>query len=85
MLVRTNDGRVDKQMLQVGIARQCRRNTLPDTFLAPAREANKGPVPMPQFSRKITPWATGAHDPQHGLDKATIVFGRNTAIGRFSR
>ena len=84
MLVGTNDGRVDKQLLQIGIARQRRRNTLPDAFFAPARETNKGPVPMPKFCRKITPRATCAHDPEHGLDKAPIVLGRNAAIARFA-
>ena len=84
MLVGTNDGRVDEQMLQIGFAAQSRRKPFPDTLLAPAREANEGPVPMPQFLREIAPRTARAHDPQHRFDETPIVLGRNTTVGRLA-
>ena len=83
MLVGADDGRVDEQLLQIGIARQRSPDTLPDAVLAPARETDKNPVPLIPKSRwKIAPWAARTHDPQHCLDKTPIVFGRNTTISR---
>ena len=75
MLVGTNDGRVDEQMLQIGFAAQSRRKPFPDTLLAPAREANIGAVPMPQGFRQVAPRAARAHNPENRLNKAAVIPG----------
>lgn len=53
-------------------------------LLASAGEADKCPVPMPEFFRQITPRAAGAHDPENGLDKAPIVLGGAARVALFA-
>lgn len=71
-------------MLHIGVTTQRCRDPLPDPFLAPAREANERPVPMPKFLRQIAPGTAGAHDPQHRFDEAPIVLGRDSTVGRLA-
>lgn len=80
-----NDRGIDEQMLHVGLAAQGMGHAFPDPAVAPAREPHIRPVPVPKLHRKITPWAAGAHDPEHRLDEAPVVLGRAARVAGLAR
>jgi hypothetical protein len=85
MLVRPHNGAVDEDLLEVGIARKLNKYGMPYLRARPSGEAFIHAVPSSQISRQITPWAAGASNPQHRLDKLSIVRRCSTRIRGFAR
>ena len=75
MLVGPNDGRVDHQMFQVGIAAEGLHDARPDAGLGPAVEPLERVVPVSEPLGQVTPGYPGAGDPEHGADEEPIVLG----------
>lgn len=80
MLVGTHDGRINESVLHVGVTTHRLGNALKYTLLALTGETYIRPMPMPELGRQVAPRAAGTHDPEYGLNKPSIVPGRNTPI-----
>jgi hypothetical protein len=55
---------------------------IPDAFLAPAAETAEDAVPITENLRQVTPWRSGAHDPENSFDKHPVVAPGRTALVR---
>ena len=75
MLVGSDDGRVDHERLQVGVAAERLHDLGPDARLGPAVEPLKGVVPLAEPLRQVAPGGAGARDPEHGVDEQAVVPG----------
>src|SRR5262245_45712840 len=63
MLVCSNGRAIDKQRLQIRIIAHSVNESLPNAFLAPAREACIHGMPVAQFGMQVTPRAARSGDP----------------------
>lgn len=66
------------------VGRQCGKDVVPDSGVAPVAVARVDRVPGPELLGDLTPGSTGAHDPKHAGEKAPMVLGR-TPGGRRRR
>ena len=73
MLVGAHDGGVDDQVFEVRAFHQRIEDAFPNALLGPAAEALENAVPMAKRWWQITPRRTRTRDPQHSVDKQTIV------------
>ena len=70
-------------MLSVGgrpKARQCLESRVPDTKLAPAREAYEDRIPISVSLGHVAPRRTGAQDPENAVDRSPLVRDSRTAF-----
>ena len=82
MLVGSDNGGVDDQILEVRILGHRLEDPPPDTLDAPSTEAPEYAVPIPERFRKITPGRACPHDPQYALDKHPVVTAGRTLLVR---
>ena len=68
-----HDGGVDNQVFKVRIFDQRIENAFSHAVLGPAAEALENAVPVAEHGRQIAPGRTRTRDPQHSVDKQTIV------------
>ena len=54
-------------------ARQCLESRVPDTELAPAREAYEDRIPISVSLGHVAPRRTGAQDPENAVDRSPLV------------
>ena len=83
-MVRPHDGRIDDQILEVGIVREGRKNAMPHTALAPTIETPPYAVPTSECQGQIAPRRAGTRDPQNAFDKHAIVLARPAGIALLS-
>jgi hypothetical protein len=57
----------------------------PDIRLYPVAEAREDAVPVAERGRQIPPGTAGSGDPQHGLDKSSIVLAAAAGISRLAK
>jgi hypothetical protein len=84
MLVRARDGAIQKHFFKVRILGQFRKYRLQNRVVRPAREALVHAIPKPEFGRQIAPRAAGARDPQHCLNKLSVVLARTSRVTGFT-
>lgn len=73
-----NDGAIDERLFKIGILRQEREDSMPDTVSRPSGESLVDAVPRAELGGKITPGTARPGNPQHGLNKFSII-GRRTS------
>src|ERR1700721_4418960 len=73
MLVGAHDGGVDDQVFEVRAFHQRIEDACPNALRGPAAESLENAVPMAKRWWQITPRRTRTRDPQHSVDKQTIV------------
>ena len=73
MLVGAYDGGVDDQIFKVRTFYQRIEDTFPNALLGPAAKALENTVPVAKQWRQIAPGCTRTRDPEHRIDKQTIV------------
>ena len=61
-------------------ARQCLQSRVPDTELAPAREAYEDRIPISVSLGHVAPRRTGAQDPENAVDRSPLVRDSRTAF-----
>jgi hypothetical protein len=61
------------QPFEVRIVNQDFKKLFPRATVTPANKAAMCIAPPPVIWRKISPRRTGAHDPKHRIDKASVV------------
>ena len=54
-------------------ARHCLESRVPDTELAPAREAYEDRIPISVSLGHVAPRRTGAQDPENAVDRSPLV------------
>jgi hypothetical protein len=84
MLVRPHDGGVEDQVFEVRVYAQRGEKTLPNAFLSPPAETPEDAVPFAELFGQVTPGRTCPHQPQHSIDKQTIVFAVAAPVTRFA-
>ena len=85
MLVGAHDGGVDDQVFEVRAFHQRIEDAFPNALLGPAAEALENAVPMAKRWWQITPRRTRTRDPQHSVDKQTIVLAMPALVAFFTR
>ena len=70
--------------LGIGLLLHCLKEMLPETGFLPAIEAARHGAPTPIAPGQITPWSTGAQNPQDAMDDALMGQSRSTR-SRFLR
>jgi hypothetical protein len=81
--VGADDCRIKNQDIKVGIAEYLDNGGEP-TAIRPAIKASPLAVPISQSLGQVTPWRTGAGDPQDGIDKPPIVVGDSAVLSRLA-
>ena len=84
MAVDLDDGGVDHGVLHVGIVGDGVEQPLPDIRLHPVAETREHAVPVAERGRQIPPRAARSGDPQHGLDKKSVVLAAAAGIARLA-
>src|SRR5262245_49787333 len=74
VLVRPDDGGVEKQLLQVRVL-QSAKDPLPNPFLGPARETSEHRVGFAKPLRQVLPRGASPCNPQHRVDEQSVVLG----------
>ena len=85
VLVGSYDRAVNGQRFQIRVMADRRDDPLPHAFFAPAREARIRRMPIAQCLIQVAPRTASTGNPQHGLNKQTVVLRRYPAIGGFAR
>jgi hypothetical protein len=81
-----DEGGVDHGVFQVGIVEDGVEQPLPDIRLHPVAEPREHAVPVAERGRADhTPRAAGSGDPQHRLDKLSIVLAAAAGIARLAK
>src|SRR6476646_7525560 len=80
-----DDGGVDHGVFHVGVIGDGVEQPLPDIRLHPIAEAREYAVPVTERGRQIPPRAAGSGDPQHGLDKLSVVLAAAAGIARLAK
>lgn len=65
--------RIDEEVFEIRIIRQCLENSIPDAFLRPSPKSRIDRIPLAEVVRQITPGGAGPRNPQHCFDKQPIV------------
>ena len=73
MLAGSDDGRVDRCVLVVGIVRHGLEKILPNAARGPTGEAFVRVAPTAKVFRQITPWRADAELPDHRVNEKTIA------------
>ena len=69
MLMGSDDGGIDDQVLKVWILNQHIENTLPNALLGPLAKAPEYAVPVAELSRQIAPRCACASQPNNCIDE----------------
>ena len=85
MTVDLDDGGIDHGVLHVGIVGDGVEQPHPDIRLHPVAEARELAVPVTERGRQIPPGAARSGDPQHGLDKKSVVLAAAAGIARLAK
>jgi len=85
MLVRSDDGGIDHNALEVWIVPQSLENPLPNALAGPPIEPLEHTVPQPEFRRKIAPRRARPQHPKHRINKQTIIFAVPASVPLFAR
>src|SRR6186997_1766684 len=80
-----DDCGVDHGVFHVGIVGDGVEQPLPDIRLHPVAEAREYAVPVTERGRQIPPRAAGSGDPQHGLDKLSVILAAAAGITRLAK
>src|SRR6478735_5374217 len=80
-----DDGGVDHGVFHVGVIGDGVEQPLPDIRLHPIAEAREYAVPVTERGRQIPPRAAGSGDPQHGLDKLSVILAAAAGITRLAK
>ena len=80
-----DDGGVDHGVFHVGIVGDGLEQPFPDICLRPVAEPREHAVPMSERRRQIPPWAAGSGNPQHSLDKQSVVLAATAGIARLAK
>jgi hypothetical protein len=68
-----HDGAVDERVFEIRLAGQFPEHRVKYPAQGPPAEALPNREPLPEALRQIAPGRTRAHDPQHPLERRTIV------------
>jgi hypothetical protein len=68
-----NDGRVNEQMLQIGVTSKGLMKLLEDALPAPTREPLIDGVLIAVLRRQESPLCAAPSDPQHGFEKLAAI------------
>src|SRR6188768_1351242 len=80
-----DDGGVDHGVFHVGVIGDGVEQPLPDIRLHPIAETREYAVPVTERGRQIPPRAAGSGDPQHGLDKLSVILAAAAGITRLAK
>jgi hypothetical protein len=80
MLVSSDDGGVDDEILEVRIIGQSLENATPYALGAPPAKPAKHRIPFTKGLRQVPPRRSRSHDPQHAFHEHPIVTARRTAL-----
>jgi hypothetical protein len=83
VLVSSNHGRVDHDPVEVRFLEPF-KNGSPASLLRPIVEAMIDSVVFAEAFRQVRPGRTGASDPNHRVNKPTVIFGISTGGSRLS-
>jgi len=81
----THDGGVDDQVFEVGTFHQRIEDAFPNALLGPAAKALENAVPGAEHWWQIAPGRTRTRDPQHSIDKQTIVLAVPPSVSLLTR
>src|SRR5665213_3535871 len=76
-----DDGGIDHGVFHVGLIRDGIEKPFENITLDPVAIPLEDGVPRTEQRRQIAPGAAGSRDPQHRLDKPTIVFAAASRVG----
>ena len=85
MLVGTDDGRVNEQFFEVGIALQRFGDTMPNAVPFPTRKTDIHRMPVAQFLRQISPRRSRSREVQNGFNKLPVICCPTTFIRWLAR
>lgn len=83
MLMDFGDSTVDVKEFDVGGGGESLEDVLPYAFVGPAVVADVDAMPVSEIGRKISPWRTGAVDPENRFEKEPIVPGGDASVRWF--
>src|SRR5262249_49476995 len=85
LLVGSDEGSVEHQVLVPRVAGQLGKNPLPDARLRPAREALVHALPLAVPLGQFVPLCPGSQDPEHAVDEQPVVLCGSAGIGLLAR
>jgi hypothetical protein len=71
------------QPFEIRLIYQNLKKRFPCAAVTPTDKATMGIAPPTVIRRKVSPWRTGAHNPEHRVDKAPIIL-RNATPTAFA-
>lgn len=85
MLMGTNDGRVQEDLLEIRILGQRREYPRPYARVGPSGKTPKYRVPQTELLGQIPPWTPRLGNPQDGLDEATVILSTAAPVSNLTR
>lgn len=84
VLMSSHDGAIQGHDPEVAAQRKLGKDSLPNSRLAPAREALVDAVPGPKDLRQVTPWDSSSGHEKDGFDKQAVVGGGSSSVSGFA-
>ena len=76
---------IDHKPFVIRVIYQCFENLLPYAFIPPSAKSLMNGSPFSLVWRQITPWRSGAKNPEHSVDKSAVVLCDSAPLPSLSR
>ena len=77
--------RIDHKPFVIRVVYQRFENLLPYAFIPPSAKPLMNGAPFSVVWRQITPWRSGAKNPEHSVDKSAVVLSDAAPLPSLSR